>query len=64
LREVDTHFIRSQIAAIDIHDIHECLAYNHPLGNDRSREQVETTLGKRVGQRQRGRPPKHVDAPR
>ena len=55
---------RAQIPEIDIHDIRECLAYNHPLGNDRFREQVETTLGKRVGRRQRGRPPKHVDAPR
>ena len=54
----------SQISEIDIHDIRECLAYNHPLGKDRFREQVETTLGKCVGQRQRGRPPKHVDAPR
>jgi len=38
--------------------------YNYPLGNDRFREQVETMLGKRAGQRQRGRPPKHVDAPK
>ena len=41
-----------------------CLVYNYPLGNDRFREQVETMLGKRVGQRQRGRQPKHVDAPK
>jgi hypothetical protein len=34
------------------------------LGNDRFWKQVESTLGKRVGRRQRGRPPKHVDAPR
>ena len=34
------------------------------LGNDRFREQVESTLGKRVGPHQHGRPPKHVDAPR
>ena len=32
---------RAQIPEIDIHDIRECLAYNHPLGNDRFREQVE-----------------------
>ena len=55
---------RAQIPETDIHDIRECLAYNHPLGNDRFREQIESTLGKRVGRRQRGRPPKHVDAPR
>ena len=54
---------RARFLEIDIHDIRECLAYNHPLGNDRFREQVETTVGRRVGQRQRGRPPKHVDAP-
>ena len=44
--------------------IRECLAYDHPLGNVRFREQVETMLGKRVGQSQRARPSKHVDAPR
>jgi putative transposase len=55
---------RGQIPEIDVHDIPECLAYNHSLDNVRFREQVETTLGRRVGQRQRGRPPKRVDAPR
>ncbi|MCI0399985.1 MAG: hypothetical protein L0Z68_01585 [Gammaproteobacteria bacterium] len=54
---------RSQLSERDIHAIRACLVYNYPLGNDRFREQVETMLGKRVGQRQRGRPPKHVDAP-
>ena len=58
------NLFRSQIPEIDIHDICECLAYNYRSGNDRFREQVETTLGKRVGRRQRGRPSKHVDAPR
>ncbi|MGH8469776.1 MAG: hypothetical protein ACREVY_12590 [Gammaproteobacteria bacterium] len=29
---------RDQIAESDTHDIRECLAYNHPLGNDRFRE--------------------------
>ncbi|MGH8588635.1 MAG: hypothetical protein ACREXX_04635 [Gammaproteobacteria bacterium] len=49
---------RAQIPETDIHEIQECLAYNHPLGNDRFREQIESTLGKRVGWRQRGRSPK------
>jgi putative transposase len=58
------NLFRAQIPEVYIHDIRECLAYNHPLGNDRFWKQVESTLGKRVGRRQRGRPPKHVDAPR
>ena len=53
---------RVQIPEVNIHNIRESLAYNHPLA--RIREQVETTLGKCVVQPQRGRPPKHVDAPR
>lgn len=56
------NLFRSQIREIDIHP--RISRLHHPLGNDRFREQVETTLGKRVGRRQRGRPPKHVDAPR
>ena len=44
-----SELFRAPISEIDIHNIRECLVYNHPLGNDRFREQVETTLGRRVG---------------
>ena len=45
-----------QIPEIDIHCIHTALSYNHPLGDDRFREQIEKALGRRVGQSHRGRP--------
>jgi REP-associated tyrosine transposase len=49
---------KHQIPEVDIHQIRKALAYNYPLGNDRFREQIETALGRRVGQNQRGRPKK------
>jgi putative transposase len=45
-----------QIPEADIHEIRECLTYNHPVGNDRFKEQIETALGRTVGERRRGRP--------
>ncbi|HEU5338641.1 MAG TPA: hypothetical protein VFU39_05070, partial [Sulfuricaulis sp.] len=51
-RELFRHRLSDQ----DIHAIRESLAYNYPLGNDRFREQVESALGRRVGEKQRGRP--------
>ena len=56
------NLFRVQISEIDIHDTRECLAYNHPLGNARFREQVETTLGSVSGGPARA--PNHVDVPR
>jgi putative transposase len=47
---------RHRLSEKDIHTIRESLAYNYPLGNDRFREQVETALGRKVGEKQRGRP--------
>ena len=47
---------RYSLSDNDIHAIRESLAYNHPLGNDRFREQVESALGRKVGEKQRGRP--------
>lgn len=47
---------RYQLSDQDIHAIRESLAYNYPLGNDRFREQVELSLGRKVGEKQRGRP--------
>jgi hypothetical protein len=38
------------------HDIRECLACNYPLGIERFREEIEAALGRRVGERKRGRP--------
>ena len=47
---------KHQLPEAQLHDIRECLAYNFPLGNDRFRETIETALGRRVGERKRGRP--------
>lgn len=47
---------RHQLSDQDSHAIRESLAYNYPLGNDRFREQVESALGRKVGEKQRGRP--------
>lgn len=47
---------KHQLPEAQLHDIRECLAYNFPLGNDRFREAIETALGRRVGERKRGRP--------
>ena len=45
-------------AEIDVH--WDCLQTGTPLGNGRFREQIETALGRKVGQSQRGRPRKAV----
>lgn len=47
---------KHQLPEAKLHDIRECLAYNYPLGNERFREEIETALGRRVGERKRGRP--------
>jgi putative transposase len=47
---------KQRLPEIQIHDIREYLAYNFPLGNDRFREEIETALGRPVGERKRGRP--------
>ena len=47
---------KHQLPEEKLHDIRECLAYNYPLGNERFREAIETALGRRVGERKRGRP--------
>jgi putative transposase len=47
---------RYQIPDTQLHDIGECLAYNFPLGNDRFRDEIESALGRPVGERKRGRP--------
>lgn len=47
---------KHQLPEAQIHEIRECLAYNFPLGNDRFRDEIEAALGRRVGERKRGRP--------
>ena len=47
---------RHSLSDKDTHAIRESLAFNYPLGNDRFREQVESALGRKVGEKQRGRP--------
>ncbi len=51
--------LKHQLLEAQLHDIRECLAYNFPLGNERFREAIETALGRRVGERKRGRPSAH-----
>jgi len=47
---------KTQIPEEDLHAINEGLKYNYPLGHERFRAQVEIALGRKVGQKQRGRP--------
>lgn len=42
-------------------DISECLSANHVLGTGRFKEEVETALGRKVGQVSRGRPPNNAE---
>lgn len=39
---------KHQLPAAKLHEIRECLAYNHPLGNERFRGEIESVLGRRV----------------
>jgi putative transposase len=47
---------RDAIPDSAIHDIRESLSFCYPLGNDRFRVQIEAALGRRVGEKRRGRP--------
>lgn len=47
---------RFQLPDIDVHQIRESLSHNYPLGNDRFRQEIETMLGRHVGENRRGRP--------
>jgi len=44
-----------------VQEMRDCLQTGTPFGNDRFREQVERTLGCRVGQAKRGRPKRRAD---
>jgi len=45
-----------QLDEHDVHNIREAAQFSMPLGNDRFRQQIETTLGRALGQAKRGRP--------
>lgn len=47
---------RQALAPEQVHDIRATVQTGTPLGNDRFREQVERTLGSKVGHARRGRP--------
>ena len=47
---------RRHLPEMDVHAIRDSLAYIYPLGNDRFRKEVEAALGRRVGEKKRGRP--------
>lgn len=45
-----------QIPEADIHQIRQSPANNYLLGDDRFQNQIENTLGRRIGFKERGRP--------
>jgi putative transposase len=47
---------QERLPDVDVHRMRACLDYNHPLGHDRFREQIEAALGRSVGYSRRGRP--------
>ncbi len=47
---------RHQVPEFDVHEIRQSLAYNHLLGDDRFKKQIESALGRRIGFKERGRP--------
>ncbi len=51
-RELFWHLLEPE----QVHDIRTTVQTGTPLGNDRFREQIEQTLGCKVGQARRGRP--------
>lgn len=48
---------RHQVPEVDVGEIRQSLAYNYPLGDDRFQKQIESILGRRIGFKERGRPP-------
>lgn len=52
---------RHHLTEKEVHAIRESLAYNYPLGNNRFREQIEATLGRGIGHKQRGRPRRQTE---
>ena len=48
----------SRIDEASLKQLRECLQTGTPFGNDRFREQIEHTLGLKVGFSKRGRPKK------
>jgi len=54
----------SPLSTEAVQQIRNSLDYNHPLGNDRFRREVERMLGRKVGMRRCGRPAPSTDAPK
>lgn len=46
----------TDIGKVSLHAIRKAVNFSLPLGNDRFREEVEQTLGRKLGQGRRGRP--------
>lgn len=55
-QEAYRELFRAHIEEEDIHHIRRCVLFNHPLGNDRFRAQIEAMTGRRVGFAAHGRP--------
>ena len=47
---------KTQLPNEDLHVIKESMKFNYPLGSERFKEQIESALGRAVGQNKRGRP--------
>lgn len=45
-----------QIPEHDLHQLRNALAYNYPLGDNRLRANIESVLGRSIGEAKRGRP--------
>jgi putative transposase len=54
----------AQLPVAAAQHIRNCIDYNHPLGNDRFRQEVEQMLGRKVGMPRRGRSAADIDAPK
>ena len=52
---------QARLPEVDIHQIRNCLDYNHPLGNDRFRQYIESALGRSIGYKARGRPKRRTE---
>jgi putative transposase len=55
-RQAYRELFRAHLDEHAVESIRRCVAFNHPLGDDRFREQIEAATGRRVGYAARGRP--------
>ena len=51
-------FFKTDLASNELELIRACLQSGTPMGNERFKQQIESTLGRSVGELKRGRPAK------